>query len=43
MEYNIIISTGAVEDTSGAYAFYKDQQTGLGDRFLDELSHFYKN
>ena len=42
MEYNIIISTGAVEDTSEAYAFYEDQKRGLGDRFLDELSHFYK-
>ena len=42
MEYNIIISTGSVEDTSEAYAFYEDQQRGSGDRFLDELSHFSK-
>jgi hypothetical protein len=42
MEYNIIISTGAVEDASEAYAFYEGQQKGLGDRFFDELIHFYK-
>jgi hypothetical protein len=42
MEYNIIISTGAVEDTSEAYAFYEDQQRGLGDSFPDELIHFYE-
>lgn len=42
MEYNIIISTRAVEDTSEAYAFYENQQIELGDRFLDELTHFYK-
>jgi len=42
MEYKIIISIGAVEDTSEAYAFYENQQRGLGDRFLNELTHFYK-
>lgn len=42
MEYNIIISIGASEDTNDAYTFYEDQQRGLGDRFLDELMHFYK-
>ena len=42
MEHNIIIFSGAVEDATGAYAFYKDQQKGLGDRFPDTLANFYK-
>ena len=42
MEYNIIISIGAFEDTNDAFIFYEGQQKGLGDRFLDELAAFYK-
>ena len=42
MVYKIIISTEAEEDTIEAYTFYEDQQSGLGDRFLNELNHFYK-
>lgn len=42
MEYNIIISTGAIEDPSEAYAFYEGRQRGLGDRIPEELTHFYK-
>ncbi len=42
MDYNIIISIEAEADTNEAYIFYEDQQTGLGDRFLDKLSEFYK-
>ncbi len=43
MGYNIIISTEAAKDISDAYTFYEDQQTGLGDRFLSELTHFFEN
>jgi mRNA-degrading endonuclease RelE of RelBE toxin-antitoxin system len=42
MEYKIIVSIGATEDTNEAYIFYEGQQKGLGDRFLDELAHFYE-
>lgn len=42
MEYNVIISTAAVEDTREAYIFYEGEQKGLGERFLDELALFYK-
>jgi len=41
MEYNIIISIEAEKDTNDAYCYYEDQQPGLGERFLNELSHFY--
>lgn len=42
MVYNLIISPDAEKDTSEAYTFYENQQTGLGERFLDELALFYK-
>jgi mRNA-degrading endonuclease RelE of RelBE toxin-antitoxin system len=42
MDYNIIISIEAQIDTNDAYCYYEGQQTGLGERFLNELSHFYK-
>ncbi len=42
MVYNIIVSTEAAKDISEAYTFYEDQQTGLGDRFLNELAHFFE-
>jgi len=42
MDYSIIISIEAEKDTSNAYIYYEDQQPGLGDRFLDELTRFYK-
>ncbi len=42
MDYNIIISIEAEKDTFEAYSFYEDQQPGLGDRFLEELTDFYK-
>lgn len=42
MDYNIIISIEAEKDTSDAYIYYENQQPGLGDRFLDELTRFYK-
>lgn len=42
MDYKLIISIEAEEDTQKAYNFYEDQLTGLGDRFLNELEAFYK-
>ena len=42
MGYNIIISPGAEKDTNEAYTFYENHQTGLGERFLEELEIFYK-
>ena len=42
MDYSIIISIGAEKDTSDAYIYYEDQKPGLGDSFLEELTHFYK-
>lgn len=42
MDYNIIISIEAEKDTNAAYCYYETQQTGLGERFLGELSFFYK-
>lgn len=42
MDYNIIISIEAEKDTNTAYFYYENQQTGLGERFLNELSVFYK-
>ena len=42
MAYKIIISTGTLNDTNEAYAFYEDQQIELGDRFLKELFLFYE-
>lgn len=42
MDYNIIISIEAQIDTNDAYCYYEGQKNGLGERFLNELSHFYK-
>ena len=41
MDYNIIISIEAEKDTNAAYCYYENQQPGLGERFLSELSLFY--
>ncbi|HET7116831.1 MAG TPA: hypothetical protein VFI29_10090 [Hanamia sp.] len=41
MDYNIVISIEAEKDTNDAYCYYEDQQPGLGERFLNELSFFY--
>ena len=42
MDYKIIISIEAEKDTNEAYCYYESRQPGLGDRFLNELSDFYK-
>jgi mRNA-degrading endonuclease RelE of RelBE toxin-antitoxin system len=42
MDYKIIISGDAENDTNDAYIYYEDIQTGLGDRFLSELVEFYQ-
>jgi len=41
MDYNIIIPLEAEKDTNDAYCSYEDQQPGLGESFLNELSLFY--
>lgn len=41
MEYKIIISTAAENDTNESYIYYEQQQPGLGERFLEELTEFY--
>jgi toxin ParE1/3/4 len=42
MDYKIIISIEAEKDTNEAYCYYESQQSGLGDRFLNELSQLYQ-
>ena len=42
MDYKVIISIEAEKDTNEAYCYYESRQPGLGDRFLNELSDFYK-
>jgi hypothetical protein len=42
MDYKIIISIEAERDTNEAYCYYESRRPGLGDRFLNELSDFYK-
>ena len=41
MEYKIIISTAAENDTKESYIFYEKEQPGLGKRFLNELAENY--
>ena len=41
MEYKIIISTAAENDTKEAYLYYEQEQPALGERFLTELTEFY--
>ncbi len=41
MEYEIIISTAAENDTEESYIFYEKKQPGLGERFLNELAENY--
>jgi hypothetical protein len=42
MDYKIIISVDAENDTNDAYIYYEDIQNGLGERFLYELVEFYQ-
>lgn len=42
MDYKIIISVDAENDTNDAYIYYEDIQNGLGERFLSELVEFYQ-
>ncbi|HEY4148475.1 MAG TPA: type II toxin-antitoxin system RelE/ParE family toxin [Chitinophagaceae bacterium] len=42
MSYKLLIKPGAEEDIDHAYNWYEDQQIGLGETFLDELSTYYK-
>lgn len=42
MDYKIIISVDAENDTNHAYIYYEDIQNGLGERFLSELVEFYQ-
>lgn len=42
MDYNIIISIAAQQDTSEAYIFYENQLPGLRDHFLNELTISYQ-
>ncbi len=42
MEYKIIISIAAENDTNEAFLYYELKQPGLGERFLNELTEYYK-
>jgi mRNA-degrading endonuclease RelE of RelBE toxin-antitoxin system len=42
MDCNIIISIEAEKDTNEAYCYYESRKSGLGDRFLNELSQLYE-
>lgn len=42
MDYKIIISVDAENDTKDAYVYYEDIQNGLGEHFLSELVQFYE-
>jgi plasmid stabilization system protein ParE len=33
----LVYRSGALEDVADAYAWYEEQQTGLGEEFLNEL------
>jgi plasmid stabilization system protein ParE len=37
MKYSIVLKETAREDAAEAFLYYEEQQTGLGDRFLDKL------
>ncbi len=41
MDYKIILSVEAENDTNTAYCYYENQQSGLGECFPEELSCFY--
>lgn len=42
MDYKIIISVDAENDTNDAYIYYEDIQNGLGERFFSEVVEFIK-
>ena len=42
MDCNIIISIEGEKDTNEAYCYYESRKSGLGDRFLNELSQLYE-
>jgi len=42
MAYKLLLKPGAEEDIDHAYNWYEDQQTDLGEKFLQELVSFYK-
>ena len=42
MTYKVVVHWGAEGDIEDAYYRYEDQQTGLGQLFLDELASFYQ-
>lgn len=41
MTYNLIVTEEADNETTEAYLYYEEQQEGLGERFLYELSRRY--
>lgn len=42
MVYKIVVKQQAKDDTNEAYNYYEDEQTGLGEDFLDEVEAKYK-
>ncbi len=42
MQYELIMSAIAFDETDNAYAFYENQSSGLGERFLESLEKTYK-
>jgi len=42
MLYKVVLQLGAQDDIDDAFNWYEDQQTGLGELFLKELTQFYK-
>lgn len=42
MTYSITIKKEAYLDALDAYLYYEEQQSGLGERFLNELASRYK-
>lgn len=42
MQYELIMSAMAFDETDNAYIFYETQSPGLGERFLKSLEEAYK-
>jgi plasmid stabilization system protein ParE len=42
MSFTVVVKQEALDDTIEAYEYYEEKQSGLGERFLDELLHCYR-
>ena len=42
MQYELLISPTALHESDAAYAYYEEQQAGLGQRFLQSVDASFK-